>query len=94
MAKELGTWEEKIEEYENKIRQYSNGKTAENEFVTKFKKYGKIDKLNRALLTELVDSIYVHNDGKITINFKFQDAYQQIAELAESAKQKQFAEIA
>lgn len=94
MAKEVSSWEEKIEEYENKISQYSNGKTAENEFLASFKKYGKIDKLSRALLTELVDSIYVHTNGKITINFKFQDAYQQIVELAESTKQKQFAEIA
>lgn len=94
MTKEVSRCDEKIAEYEEKILENENGKTAENEFITNFKRYGKIDKLNRTILTELVDSIYVHSDGKITINFKFNDAFQQIVEYVENSKQKQLDEIA
>lgn len=94
MTKEISRCGEKIAEYEEKIRENENGKTAENKFIANFKQYGKIDKLSRIILTELVDSIYVHTDGNITINFKFNDAYQQIVEYVENAKQKQLGEIA
>lgn len=94
MTKEISRCDEKIAEYEEKIRENENGKTAENKFIANFKQYGKIDKLSRTILTELVDSIYVHTDGNITINFKFNDAYQQIVEYVENAKQKQLGEIA
>lgn len=94
MTKEISRCDEKIAEYEEKIRENENGKTAENEFIANFKQYGKIDKLSRTILTELVDSIYVHTDGNITINFKFNDAYQKIVEYVESVKQKQLGEIA
>lgn len=32
-----------------------------------FKQYGKIEKLTRPILTELVDSFIVHENGNITI---------------------------
>ena len=31
-------------------------------------------------LVELVDKIYIHEGGKITIKFKFEDAYEQVFE--------------
>ncbi len=42
-----------------------------NEFVEHFKKYGKVDKLTRPMLNELVDSIVIFDNNHVEINFKF-----------------------
>lgn len=94
MSKEISKLDEKIAKYEDKITRSENGKAEENDFISHFKQYGKINKLTRPILTELVDSILVHTNGNITINFKFKDAYQQIVEYVEQTKQKQLDEIA
>ncbi|MBR6654122.1 MAG: recombinase family protein [Oscillospiraceae bacterium] len=52
----------------------------DNKFFTHFTKYGLIEKLTRPLLVELVDKIYIHEGGNITIKFKFEDAYEQAME--------------
>lgn len=94
MTQKVNALEKKISEHEKRIENSQEGKVEENDFISHFKQYGKINKLTRPILTELVDSILVHTDGNITINFKFKDAYQQIVEYVEQAKQKQLDEIA
>lgn len=42
-----------------------------NAFVEHFKRPGNINALTRSLLTELVDSIAVHQDGTLDISFNF-----------------------
>ena len=39
-----------------------------------------MDHLERGLLVELVDAIYVHQNGAITIRFAFDDPYQSMLE--------------
>ncbi len=82
MAEKVKGLDEKIADFEKNLA--DDNKRNENDFLTIFKQYGKIDKLTRPILTELVDSILVHKDGNITINFKFKDAYEQIIEFIES----------
>ena len=60
--------------------EFTAGIPADNAFLTHFTKYGTIETLTRPLLVELVDKIYVHEGGKITIKFKFEDAYEQVFE--------------
>ena len=60
--------------------EFSRGLPEDNAFLTHFTQYGKIESLTRPLLVELVDKIYIHEGGKITIRFKFEDAYAQAAE--------------
>lgn len=86
--------DEKITDFEKMIADDNGNQANDNDFISHFKQYGKIDKLTRPILTELVDSILVHTDGNITINFKFKDAYEQIIDYIEEAKQKQLEEIA
>ena len=50
----------------------------ENEWLTSFKKYPRIDALDRVLLAELVSMIEVHSDKQITIHFKFEDQIQRV----------------
>lgn len=50
----------------------------ESEWLTSFKKYPRIDSLDRVLLAELVSMIEVHSDKQITIHFKFEDQIQRV----------------
>lgn len=52
--------DDKITELQNSLENDSTGVTQENDFITHFKQYGKIEKLTRPILTELVDTILVH----------------------------------
>lgn len=63
--------------------EFSRGLPEDNAFLTHFTRYGKIEALTRALLVELVDKIYIHEGGKITIRFKFEDAYAHAAEFVQ-----------
>ena len=60
----------------------------ENEFINQFKKHNNITKLTRPILTELVDSILIHEDNRITINFKFSDAFAEFKEKQQKEQQK------
>lgn len=46
-----------------------------NEFVEHFKRCGNIDRLNRPLLTELVERIVVSENGELDITFNFRDEF-------------------
>lgn len=94
MGEKVKKLDEKISDFESMLESNNNTQAAENDFIAHFKQYGKIDKLTRPILTELVDSILVHTDGNITINFKFKDAYEQIVDYIEDTKQKYFENIA
>lgn len=94
MGEKVKKLDEKIFDFERMLESDNTAQTAGNDFISHFKQYGKIDKLTRPILTELVDSILVHSDGNITINFKFKDAYEQIVDYIEETKQKNLAEIA
>ena len=89
-AKEL---DKKIADLEKMIKE-DDEKSKQNDFLSHFARHGKIERLTRPILTELVDSILVHSDGNITINFKFTDAYEQLAEYIEQTKQKYLDDIA
>ena len=43
-------------------------------------KYRNIDHLERGILVELVDTIYVHEGKELTIQFNFADQYKRIME--------------
>ena len=48
-----------------------------NEFIERFKQHGNIAALTRPLLTELIEQITVHEDGALTIDFRFNDAFRE-----------------
>ena len=47
-------------------------------WIGHFKKNRKIKKLSREVLKELVETIYVMNDGTIEIKFRYQDEYDKL----------------
>lgn len=54
-----------------------------NDFIEHFKKYRAVSKITREIVVELIDVIYVHEGGEITIVFKYQDEYKRLMESAE-----------
>ena len=60
-----------------------NGVDTENPFLVAFKKFENIDKLTREVLIELIDCIKVHENGNISVKFKFADQLRRIQEYIE-----------
>lgn len=56
----------------------------ENEWLSSFKKYPKIDKLDRILLAELVHIIEVHENKTVTVRFRFDDQINRVIEYLEN----------
>lgn len=94
MAKKIADLDIKIAEYEKTIKTEKSTQINQSDFIKKFTQFGKIDKLTRPILCELVDSILVHKNGDITINFKFMDVYEQLVDYLNETKPKYLAHIA
>ena len=60
---------------QTRIDEVQNGVNETNSFLSQFVKYRNLQTLTREVVVELIDMIYVHEGGKITIKFKFSDAY-------------------
>ena len=65
----------RIAALQTRIDEAQNGVDETNSFVSQFVKYRNLPRLTREVVVELIDMIYVHEGGKITIKFKFSDAY-------------------
>jgi septal ring factor EnvC (AmiA/AmiB activator) len=62
-----------IERLENEKQKYESQNTTNNEWIEKFKEQKGINELSRDIMMELIDCIYVQENGNITIRFKFQN---------------------
>ena len=60
---------------QTRIDEAQNGVDETNSFLSQFVQYRSLQTLTREVVVELIDMIYVHEGGKITIKFKFSDAY-------------------
>ena len=59
-----------IEEEEREIENRKNGAEGRNGFIETFKKYRGLKALTREIVTELIDNIYIHEDGEIELCLK------------------------
>ena len=66
--------------------EYENQKISSNEWIQKFKEQKGITKLSRDIVMELIECIYVHENGNITIKFKFEDEFKRCLEYIENNK--------
>lgn len=57
---------------------------SEDPYLTTFLKHRNIQTLNRSILVELLNMIWVHEGGEITIDFKFADQYKRIFDYIEN----------
>lgn len=81
--KQLEQIEEAAANIEEEIKQYRETASVENQFIKHFLKYRNITELSREVIVELIEMIYVHEGGTITIDFKYQDEYQRLLDLLE-----------
>lgn len=77
---------ERVETYQNKIKEAENGQDGNNEFLRNFIRYRNIGRLTREVLVALVDMIYIYENKKIKIAFKFQNPYKEALEYIENNK--------
>ena len=61
-----------IEILEKEKQKYERQKTSKKVWLENFKENKKITQLSRVILLELINSIYVHENGNITIKFNFE----------------------
>ena len=76
-----------INNLENQIDAIKNGLTKENRFIENFKKYQNITELTRDIVVELINNIYIYENGLIEIEVKFRDEYLTALEYIEINKQ-------
>ena len=69
-----------ISKIEESVKNCNNDVMNSNEFIQNFIKHKNITSLTRDVLIELVENIYVHEGGSITIKFKFNDSYKNAIE--------------
>lgn len=81
--KQLEQIEQAIANIKEEIKQYKETTSVENQFIKHFLKYRNITELSREVIVELIEMIYVHEGGTITIDFKYQDEYQRLLDLME-----------
>ncbi|MGL5435517.1 MAG: recombinase family protein [Lachnospiraceae bacterium] len=67
--------EDAVSKLEQKIERLISGNSDEQHWISYFKRYKNIEKLDRRLAVELIDHICIYEDQKILIKFKFQDEY-------------------
>lgn len=69
-----------IERLEDEKQKYESQSINSNEWIEKFKDKKSITELSRDVIMELIDCIYVHKNGNITIKFKFEDEFKRCLE--------------
>ena len=70
-----------IANIKEEISKYQSAPVSENKFISNFLRYRNIQVLTREVIVELIEMIYVHEGGTITIQFKYQDEYQRLLDL-------------
>lgn len=70
-----------LEHIEDECATMARSVHADDPYLTAFLKYRNIESLSRALLVDLVNVIYIHEDGTVEIEFNFADQYRRIVEL-------------
>ena len=78
-----------IERLENERQKYESQSISSNKWTEKFKKKKGISELSRDIVMELIDCIYVKENGNVKIKFKFEDEFKRCLEYIENNKKIQ-----
>lgn len=73
--KQLAALQKEIDRIDRELDTYRHESPEQNPFLTYFLAHRNIEKLTREVVVELIDMIYVHEGGEITIKLKYQDEY-------------------
>ena len=85
-------YNKRIENYNNEIevvqkvyKENLKNIKKDNYWIEHFRRNKKIKTLSREIIYELIDCIYVHEGGNITIKFKYQDEFDKALEFVKEA---------
>lgn len=77
---------EAIEHIKDEIGTMEQGVSTDDPYLQNFLKHKNICELSQGILVELIETIYIHEGGEITIQFKAGDQYKQIVDFIENNK--------
>lgn len=86
LTEKVEQFEKNVAYLEDEISVLANGIDETDSYLTQFLKYQNIKELTRGILVELVDTIWVHENGELTIDLNFADQYQRIIDFIENNK--------
>ncbi len=69
---DIETIRQSIEKLEGEMQKYESENELNNVWIEEFRKRESISELSRDIMMELIDCIYVHENGSITIKFRFE----------------------
>ena len=75
-----------VNNIKDKINTLAKGVNADDQYLTTFLKHENITELNRGIVVELINTIFVHQDGQITIEFAFDDELKLVLDFIENNK--------
>ena len=84
--KKIENIQKSIEDFKLKLNDLINGNKHQEELTKYLDKYKHIKELDRKLVVSLVDKIYVYENLRICIKFKFDEQYVQIINLLNNLK--------
>lgn len=73
-----------IQKLKEEKEKYENQNINNNEWIKKFEERNEITELTRDIMMELIECIYVKENGDITIKFKFEDEFKRYLENIEN----------
>ncbi len=76
--------EKTIAQLMDEMQIMSDGIDTDNPYFQTFLKHRNIQSLNRGIIIELIDTIWVHENGELMIDFNFSDQYAQILDYIEN----------
>jgi len=77
---------EAIRHIKDEIGTLERGIASDDPYLEAFLKHKNIQELSQGILVELVKAVYIHENGEITIQFKFEDQYKRIVDFIENNK--------
>lgn len=84
-AKQL---KETIAHIQEEIEVMGQGIKSDNPYLKHFLKCKNIDSLTQEILTQLIEVIYIHEGGDLTIKFRFEDQYKRIVDFINNNQYK------
>ena len=85
---QINQLQEVIANLEREKETLAMGVDTDDPYLTTFIKHKNISHLERGILVELVDTIFVHDGGELTIQFNFADQHRRILEYIESNRRE------
>lgn len=77
-----------IKNLNGEIKTMAEGIRSDEPYLTSFLKYRNINRLERGILVELIDTIYVYEGGEIKIEFNFADQHRRVIDFIENNRRE------